>query len=870
MPKNNESVNRELYDLLDTRGYNPISRDSDVSQAGKTVPPEEADVFRFTFKQNGKEIDDAWATIDKARTLIVYYDKDIADTAGEKSSSAPYDDSWYGLLKFFKKWAHSRQLSFSLEPKEKLDNDMAQRTYMKKKEQIAEGYYPMGKAASYNDNIPTVKIILQHTRQIHEGEQRYRNIAKIFLENAQGERILAPTIKPGIAQIYARHLAEGGVPNDERWNHIKSLCEEYGKMAGFVRAVRGNQFNESAQRLVEAGLNHYTNLRETLGKMRGHRGYNAYFESWTPTLMENEGDDNTLNELFVQETLDPRIESVMPILNKLSKNLGEMKQVKELEEWADKLTEAPGAETAAHNTAIEKSRLNALDLDEDEIDDAEAAKKKMNIPAYQRKAKGVDWRVTQQDLAKVPAGTRTTSQGLAAHAKRTGLDGEDVAEGSILKSIKRGLQGWDKNAVGPGGEKLGDPKEIVRRNRAHDDDTLQRLHKATSEPLGFPFGDPNKATKHSPLDLQKRVLDREMRKRGLGVEGVAEGWKEKVAAGLTAAAMATGAGGVVLNPARPIGPKGQTVANPYPNKATNTKSAEDDAWTKIEKRKAADKQVKKEGVAEGYKEPTDAAGHAKMAAKIKKMLDDTLADRGDRHGNPDPQRLTRAYEYHMEKAKENQGVAEGTLDTRHAPDTDQILQHLTSAFYNMRNYSDSYSNFETVERVYNFLRSSLKQGDYEDFMRRYEGALSRYPDAATELIDEMFADAGLDTRTATIEDFLDKVGTQGVAEDLDANQKRVRQLGPTEKVGPKGAVGKLVGANESVEINEMDSEGYKGSRDDVDELGKKKEGTGKMVKPEEVAKDAKEKLDKAMDKAHKKDVKEGQEDLEAILRIIKK
>ena len=30
-------------------------------------------------------------------------------------------------------------------------------------------------------------------------------------------------------------------------------------------------------------------------------------------------------------------------------------------------------------------------------------------------------------------------------------------------------------------------------------------------------------------------------------------------------------------------------------------------------------------------------------------------------------------------------------------------------------------------------------------------------------------------------------------ENLDQNQKRAKQLGPTEKVGPKGAVGKLVG-----------------------------------------------------------------------------
>jgi hypothetical protein len=83
--------------------------------------------------------------------------------------------------------------------------------------------------------------------------------------------------------------------------------------------------------------------------------------------MENEGDDqNNLNELFVQETLDPRIESVIPILNKLSKNLGEMKEVSELAEWADSLIESPGAETLAHNQTTEKSRLDAFDLDEND------------------------------------------------------------------------------------------------------------------------------------------------------------------------------------------------------------------------------------------------------------------------------------------------------------------------------------------------------------------------------------------------------------------------------------------------------------------------------------------------------------------------
>jgi len=82
---------------------------------------------------------------------------------------------------------------------------------------------------------------------------------------------------------------------------------------------------------------------------------------------------------------------------------------------------------------------------------------------------------------------------------------EDVAEGSMLKSVKRGMQGWDKNAVGPGGEKLGDPKEIVKRAKGYDIDTAKKIRAGLDD-----------APEHSPAGLQKRVLDRKLK-------GVAEG-----------------------------------------------------------------------------------------------------------------------------------------------------------------------------------------------------------------------------------------------------------------------------------------------------------------------------------------------------------
>jgi len=388
MPVSYETLNQELHELLRSRGYDPIGLDS---KGDPTDDVGEADVFRFTVPDENDNKINAWATVE-GNDLVLYID----DTFVKHKDFEPF-------TKFLKRWSQRKLLGFNVSNKDRLLGDMKKRTIMNKKEQVLEGYFAMGKKASYSDNVPQVKIILQHTRQLEEGEQRFRNIAKIFVENTNGERFLLPTNRPGLARVYARHIAEGGTPYDDKGRHITSLCEEYTQMAGFVRATRNGQFNESALKLVNEGLNHYNNLRMTLQGMASHRGYNKYFESYTPVLNEETDDDVSLNELFVQETLDPRIESVMPILKRLSKNINEMSAVKELDEWAKSITEvedettktlaepaekmleddidgavadadkeaskiqeAPGAETLAHDDETEKSNLKAFDLGEED------------------------------------------------------------------------------------------------------------------------------------------------------------------------------------------------------------------------------------------------------------------------------------------------------------------------------------------------------------------------------------------------------------------------------------------------------------------------------------------------------------------------
>ena len=333
-----ESFNSRLYELLKVRGYKPVPKNSKNERSN----PEQADVFEFTFNKDGKDYGKAWATIDRASQLKLYYDEEQAGSPPGKTPGLEYDDSWSGLLKHLKQWTLSKQLDFDLQDSDRLGDDMRQRDYYKMKERMDEGYHAVNKTTSYSDNIPNVKVIIQHDRQVQEGEQRWRNVHKIFVENTEGERFLVPTKRPGIARVYGRHVAEGGTPYDERGKHITQIVEEYTKMAGFIRATRNGEFTESVAQLVSEGVKHHKSLKETLQKMQSHRGYNHYFESWTPALMEDEHDPS-IAEMFSHETIDPRIESVLPILNKLNRNIvAEMSEVNELEAWAQEITE--GAE----------------------------------------------------------------------------------------------------------------------------------------------------------------------------------------------------------------------------------------------------------------------------------------------------------------------------------------------------------------------------------------------------------------------------------------------------------------------------------------------------------------------------------------------
>jgi hypothetical protein len=116
-----------------------------------------------------------------------------------------------------------------------------------------------------------------------------------------------------------------------------------------------------------------------------------------------------------------------------------------------------------------------------------------------------------------------------------------------------------------------------------------------------------------------------------------------------------------------------------------------------------------------------------------------------------------------------------------------------------------------------------------------------------------------------------------VDEDEFAGNYATGEAGQWRNKGPKAnkpaTIGDLVGENfintdAQAVVSEMDKSQTPPGRDGGDSDAGKKEYYGKLAKPKDVVKQSVKSLDKAMGDAHKKDVKEGQDDLAAMMRII--
>jgi hypothetical protein len=338
--ENNAST--ALYDLLVTRDFDPEILDS----SGKAVTdPSQAELFSFDWKTENKNYGTVVVLLGADQELEVYY----GDNLGRSMESEDRRD-WYQFLEQMKSFATRNLLTFELNNLNRLKYTMQGMAAIK--EGLFEGYYGTRKM-SYSDQPKRTKLVIRHDRTLGEGDKRYRHIESLFVETADGERFRVPSRSLMHGKMLARHVAEGGTPYDAFGQHITEIIAEMATMSRFVRAARGRAFEGEAAAMTESAVRHYQDLKAKAKRMISQRGYREEREQFDPAqFTDSEVTVEAIRDMFIENSLDQRIEEALPILARiaiplavdaLSSDDSELDEAQQFESWANNLVEGTWA-----------------------------------------------------------------------------------------------------------------------------------------------------------------------------------------------------------------------------------------------------------------------------------------------------------------------------------------------------------------------------------------------------------------------------------------------------------------------------------------------------------------------------------------------
>jgi hypothetical protein len=317
------TVSQNLYDILVTRDLEPEILDS----SGKAVSdPNDAELMSFDWKTANQNYGTVVILLNNDDEIEVYY----GDNLGRAMES---DDrgAWYDFLAQIKNFAARNMLGFNLNNINRLKYTMQGMAAIK--EGLFEGFYGR-KRTSYSDGPKQTKLMIRHSRDLGEGEARYRAIESLFVETANGERFRVPSRSLTHGRMLERHIAEGGTPYDAFGTYINNIVQEMATLSRFVRAAKSRQFQGESADLVAEAIRHYHDLKAKARRMISQRGYQEERQMFDPA--EQTGSEqliDSIRDMFVEQTLDSRIESALPILARL-KSSPPMREIQEFDQWS--------------------------------------------------------------------------------------------------------------------------------------------------------------------------------------------------------------------------------------------------------------------------------------------------------------------------------------------------------------------------------------------------------------------------------------------------------------------------------------------------------------------------------------------------------
>jgi hypothetical protein len=341
-----EALPQDLADFLVTKNFDPEYFDD----KGQPAEAGDAKTMKFDYVANtGKNYGTA---------VIVVADNELSLFYGDNLGRGMDPDDkqeWFEFLEQLSNKAASHSATWSPRDINQLKHTLAGIAAIK--EGLFEGYYG-NRRVSYMGEQTQARLVINHNRVLGEEDKRFRYVESLFIETADQERFRLGFKSLAGGRAMLEHVRQGGRPYDVRGNHITEIVSEMAVLSRFNRAQHNRVFEGVTQELVESAKQYYQNLQETMKHLGSSRGYQAYFESWAPDQVgEAEALVENLRDLFVEQTLDARIEAALPTLAKIQQQGNNMKEAQIFENWINNLSEGTWA---LPETPEQQEKLNKL------------------------------------------------------------------------------------------------------------------------------------------------------------------------------------------------------------------------------------------------------------------------------------------------------------------------------------------------------------------------------------------------------------------------------------------------------------------------------------------------------------------------------
>lgn len=341
-----EKIAEDLFDKIRTR-FSDLSLGKDDAKA--TDDPSQARFFNFDYTVDGESYGNITISIADDASLKIYFNREISEKIPEDKKKG-----WYTFLKDMRFFAKRNMMTF--DARDISRNNLTGRDI--KTVSKADGAYTTddltvtesklyGTSRSSYERVGPVKIVIRHEGKVDENVRgaRTRQIAAVYVENTEGERLKLPFNNISGARAMARHIQNGGAMSDTIGEHITALVTEMADLRLFVRNMRGKTFEDrETNQMVESAIDYYGSLHEKLHKLKGQRGYAKYVANYKPAEIDNSDfDEEALRERFTRKLFDDRMASALGSVYKAYKmkqqEVPETALGSEFEAWADDFVE---------------------------------------------------------------------------------------------------------------------------------------------------------------------------------------------------------------------------------------------------------------------------------------------------------------------------------------------------------------------------------------------------------------------------------------------------------------------------------------------------------------------------------------------------